>query len=411
MSVSERANPAEPEVGDTIGAYRLLRELGEGTAAKVFEVEHVRIGRRAAMKIVHPDSVVPGVAKRLFVEAQAANLIANPHIVEITDVIEPTAELPVHALVMELLEGRCLADLLAGQQPLPPPRLLPIMAQVCDALAAVHAAGFIHRDLKPENVFLVRRHSNADYVKLLDFGLVKPTRPDVEPSKSTVQGTFVGSPAYASPEQASGKPVDLRTDVYAVGVMLYELVTGQLPFEGESVGDVLIKQINQPAPRLPDVLLSTEMGLALDAIIQTCLAKDPAARALSPAQLADMLRRLAAGGAGAARDVRRAPGLRGRARRRHPPRLFVPVVAGICAVALFVAARTTIRGPRPGLRHEPAAVAAPGPGTFAPTAATAAAPLCAPPAAKSALRAGAVPKRAAREAGRIARAMTLDPYR
>src|SRR5690348_6682843 len=140
MSVSERANPAEPEVGDTIGPYRLLRQLGEGTAAKVFEVEHIRIGRRAAMKIVHPDSVVPGVAKRLFVEAQAANLIADPHIVEITDVIEPTAELPVHALVMELLEGRCLADLLTRQEPMPPPRLLPIMAQVCDALAAVHAA-------------------------------------------------------------------------------------------------------------------------------------------------------------------------------------------------------------------------------------------------------------------------------
>jgi serine/threonine-protein kinase len=375
----------------------------------------MRIGRRAAMKIVHPDSVVPGVAKRLFVEAQAANLIADPHIVEITDVIEPTAELPVHALVMELLEGRCLADLLTRQEPMPPPRLLPIMAQVCDALAAVHAAGFIHRDLKPENVFLVRRGANPDFVKLLDFGLVKPTRPDVEPSKSTVQGTFVGSPAYASPEQAAGKPVDLRTDVYAVGVMLYELVTGRLPFEGESVGDVLIKQINQPAPRLPDALLATEMGLALDAIIQTCLAKDAAARALSPAQLADMFRRLASGGAGAARDVRRAPGRRGRARRRHPPRLFVPVVVGICAVALLVAARTTMRPPRPGLRHAPATVAASagtalGPETPAPTT-IAAERACMTAVAKSAPRAGAASKRSAREPGRIARAMTLDPYR
>jgi serine/threonine protein kinase len=411
MSVSEPANPAAHEVGDVIGPYRLLRKLGEGTAAKVFEVEHVRIGRRAAMKIVHPDAAVPGIVKRLFIEAQAVNLIGNPHIVEITDVIEPSEECRVHALVMELLEGRCLADLLARQQPIPPQQLLPIMAQVCDALVAVHAAGFIHRDLKPENVFLVRQGANDDFVKLLDFGLVKAMRADVASPKSTVEGTFLGSPAYASPEQAAGKPVDFRTDIYAVGVMLYELVTGRLPFEAENIGDVLIKQISQPAPRLPDVLLSTELGLALDAIIQTCLSKDPGARALSAAQLAGMFRRLASGGAGAAKDVVRTKALRARARRRRAHRLTVPIVVGICAMAVFVAARTTTRAPRPVPRPATPALL----GTAAALATTenaAPAPSC--PAAtttKAEPRPAPTARRWARALGKIDRAVTLDPYR
>jgi serine/threonine-protein kinase len=410
MSESERGDLAEHKVGDSIGPYRLLRKLGEGTAATVFEVEHERIGRRAAMKIVHPDAAVPGLVKRLFVEAQAANLIGNPHIVQITDVIEPTPEHPVHALVMELLEGRCLADLLVNQQPLATPQLLAIMAQVCDALAAVHAAGFIHRDLKPENVFLIRRGTRDDYVKLLDFGLVKATRPDVASPKSTVEGTFLGSPAYASPEQSAGKTVDFRTDIYAVGVMLYELATGRLPFEAESIGDVLIKQITDPPPRLPDALLSTELGAALDAIIQTCLIKDPAGRALSAAQLAEMFRGLAAAAEGGATKVCRANGLRPRPRRRRPPYLMIPAVAAVCcAVALFVAARTTTPPSRSLQRMVPLAAAAAA--SSIPPAPAASASACAAPAPKGELRTTTGARRWTRDPERIGRAMTLDPYR
>src|SRR4029077_9110691 len=135
-------------------------------------------------------------------------------------------------------------------------RALPIMVQVCAGLSAVHAAGFVHRDLKPENVFLIERGGNRDFVKLLDFGLVKALRGDVVAGTATIEGTFMGSPAYASPEQCAGKPVDERTDIYAVGVMLHELVTGRLPFMCEHVADLLIKQISAPPPRLSDELLA-----------------------------------------------------------------------------------------------------------------------------------------------------------
>ena len=292
---STPARLTEHAVGGMVGPYRLVRQIGQGATGTVFEVEQVRIGRRAAMKIVHQDAVLAGMFERLFTEAQAVNLIGHPNIVEITDVLEPTEGQAVHALVMELLEGRSLADLVSKQEPLSSTRLLPILVQVCDALAAVHAAGFVHRDLKPENVFLVRRESTEAFVKLLDFGLVKTTRQDVASPRATVEGLFLGSPAYASPEQAAGKKVDERTDIYAVGVMLYELLTGQLPFEAENVGDVLIKQITQAPPHLPRHLLMTDMGRAFDAIIQACLAKDPAERVLSASQLARTFRELAAG--------------------------------------------------------------------------------------------------------------------
>ena len=148
---------------------------------------------------------------------------------------KPSDGQPEHALVMELLAGKVARRFrLEEQQPLPTARVVSIAAQVCDALAAVHAAGFIDRDLKPENVFLVQRDSNPDFVKLVDFGLVKAMRPDIDWARATVDGTFLGSPAYASPEQAAGSAVDWRTDIYALGIMLYELVTGVLPFDGQS---------------------------------------------------------------------------------------------------------------------------------------------------------------------------------
>ena len=144
---------------------------------------------------------------------------------------------------MELLEGKLLADVVAAEGRLAPERFLPILAQVCDGFAAVHAAGFVHRDLKPENICLVARRGRRDVVKLLDFGLVKALRADVALPTATCEGTFMGSPAYTSPEQAQGKPVDHRTDIYAIGIMVHELVTGQLPFEADGIADLLMKHI------------------------------------------------------------------------------------------------------------------------------------------------------------------------
>ena len=396
-----------PVVGEMIGPYRILRQLGQGTTSRVFEVEHTRIGRRAAMKIVHRYGIVPGVIDRLFIEAKAVNLINHPHIVEISDILVPDADQLDHALVMELLDGRSLADVLETDGPLPPERYLPIMAQVCAGLAAVHRAGFVHRDLKPENVFLVERGANRDFVKLLDFGLVKALRPDVGAATATIEGTFMGSPAYASPEQCAGKPVDQRSDIYAVGIMLHELVTGRLPFLSEYVADLLIKQVSAPPPRLSDELLATDIGRAADAIIQSCLIKDPAERSLSAAELADMFRRLAAG------DHTVAGRIRGKRlvqwkRSRRAVAVIAPALA-LAAVAVFGALRA--RGGAP-----PPAATVP----VAPSAVVAAtaAPVSVPPAPAAPVidgqrdrGAAPVPRRAARTPPRLSKAMTLDPYR
>jgi serine/threonine-protein kinase len=394
-----------PVVGEMVGPYRIVRQLGQGTTGRVFEVEHTRIGRRAAMKIVHRYGVVPAVVDRLFVEAQAVNLINHPHVVEISDILVPGEAQPDHALVMELLEGRSLADVLEADGPLPPARTLPIMAQVCAGLAAVHRAGFVHRDLKPENVFLIERAGSSDFVKLLDFGLVKALRGNIAAGTATVEGTFMGSPAYASPEQCAGQPVDERSDIYAVGVMLHELITGRLPFMSEHVADLLIKQINAPPPRLSDEHLATDIGRAFDAIIQACLIKDPAERVLSAAELADMFRRLAADDhalAGGLRGLRRPRGKRG----RRAAFVIAPALAlALAAVGVFAA-----RPPRD--RTPPLTASAVRPAAAVASAATPSAPTRNAMIDRTRDRATSpVDRRVARTPPRLSKAMTLDPYR
>jgi serine/threonine-protein kinase len=308
----------EPRVGDRIGPYRLVRLLGAGAAGRVFEVEHQRLGRRAAMKTLALELAAhPGAIKRLFHEAMAVNRISNPHIVEVTDLVEGgehrrapefagavCATAPVNAIVMELLEGQSLAQAMVRDGPLDPERFLTVLAQVARALAAAHAVGFVHRDLKPDNIFLVERGRDEDFVKLLDFGLTKAlggeaarhVPPADTASSSTLDGVFVGTPAYVSPEQASGLPVDHRGDIYALGVILFELITGRLPFEGPSSAEFLIQHVSVPAPHLPAEVRATKLGAMLDAIAQRCLEKDPAARFPSAAPLGRMFDDLARGG-------------------------------------------------------------------------------------------------------------------
>ena len=301
---------AEPKPGNHIGGYRLIRLLGQGTSGRVFEVEHHRIGRRAAMKTLAAEHAARSEAvKRLFAEAMAVNRINHPHIVEITDVVEAglhrivqdgreaIAPQRVNALVMELLEGQSLAKAIARDRPLPAERLLPILAQVCEALAAAHAAGFVHRDLKPDNIFLIDRDGQADFVKLLDFGLAKVVRVDPaksSPSLQTLDGTFLGTPAYASPEQSSGKRIRPETDIYSVGVVLYELISGHLPFEGESISDFIVQHLNTPPPPLPADILSTSLGRTLDAVVHRCLEKSAADR-FQAVELAEIFWALARG--------------------------------------------------------------------------------------------------------------------
>jgi serine/threonine-protein kinase len=268
-------------------AVRILRQLGQGTTSRVFEVEHTRIGRRAAMKVVHRYGIVPGVVDRLFIEAQAVNLINHPHVVEISDILVPDADQPDHALVMELLEGQSLADVLATEAAAAA-RALPIMAQICAGLAAVTAPASCTAISSPRTCSSSKRGGDRDFVKLLDFGLVKALRADVGTGTATIEGTFMGSPAYASPEQCAGKAVDSA----ATSTPSASCCTSLSPGRCRSCASTSrsADQADQRAPpRLSDELLATgRRSGGEDAIIQTCMMKDPAQRSLSAAQLADM---------------------------------------------------------------------------------------------------------------------------
>lgn len=397
-----------PQIGSTLGPYLLLRRLGSGTTGTVFEVEHQRIARRAAMKVLSPMVPVPNVMDRFVVEAQAVNAIKDPHVVEITDILESADGRPL-ALVMELLEGESLGDLISRQPLLPLDRVLRILAHVCDGLAAVHAAGFVHRDLKPENIHLVRRDGEADFAKLLDFGLVKPCgEGGARSGCGTIEGTFLGSPAYASPEQAAGKNVDLRTDIYSIGVMAYELITGELPFVADGFREVLMKHMTAPPPHLPDYIRSTELGQTLDGILQACLSKDPEQRVYSAKQLAETFHALAGEEGSGEFVLRRRPG-RWLTPRWRRGALAAPIALGALGLFLF-------------LRHH-AVQPAQAPQAVAPAAAVSAAPPVAQAMEASPARADESPadvghdqpKRSGRRhASRAARpldeATTLDPF-
>ena len=242
-------------IGQTIGNYRVTQKLGEGGMGAVYLAEHPQIGKRVALKVLHAEySNNAEVAERFFNEAKAVNNIGHPNIVDIVDygVIQSGAigrEQLVY-FIMEYLTGNTLSHLIRAEAPLPPQRALAIGMQVADALSASHKCGIVHRDLKPDNIMLMQRGRDADFVKLLDFGIAKLTS-SADGSSRTRTGIVMGTPAYMSPEQCEGKneKVDARTDVYALGVVLYEMLTGRVPFIGEGYGEILVQHLTQvPVP-------------------------------------------------------------------------------------------------------------------------------------------------------------------
>jgi serine/threonine protein kinase len=262
--------------------YRLLRLIGSGGMGAVYEAEHVVVGRRFALKFLQPDLVQNEDALARFRrEARAAGSLESEHIVGVTDF--DGAEDGTPFLVMEYLAGESLAELLAREGPLPVPRVVAALLQVCQGLAVAHAAGIIHRDLKPENLFVVRGKDGADLVKILDFGIAKLARPD--PGGSVTRtGAAMGTPFYMAPEQARGeRNIDERVDVYALGVILYELLSGQKPHPGDSYNSILAHILGQtPAP-----LAALRPGLPapLAALVHRALANDPKERPASAAEL------------------------------------------------------------------------------------------------------------------------------
>ncbi|MGH7269223.1 MAG: serine/threonine-protein kinase, partial [Polyangiaceae bacterium] len=267
------------EAGHVIdGKYRLVRVIGTGGMGSVYEGENILIRRRVAIKVLHRSPGDDGEAVRRFErEAQAAGEIGNDHILDVLDI----GSLPDgdRYLVMEFLDGETLAQRIKRFGQMKAEQIAPIAQQFLTALVAAHGAGIIHRDLKPENIFILRsKAGRADYVKLIDFGISKFSRPFEDGGRRMTRADAVlGTPCYMSPEQARGTAdTDVRSDIYSCGVILYEAVTGRLPFEGQSFNDLMFKIALSDAPSPRSLVPTLDPEFA--AFIERAIARDPASR-------------------------------------------------------------------------------------------------------------------------------------
>ncbi|MCC7073939.1 MAG: serine/threonine protein kinase [Deltaproteobacteria bacterium] len=257
-------------LGSVVGGYRLVDRLGKGGMGVVYRAEHQRLGKKVAIKMLRPDLVADrALVQRFFDEARAATRIGHDGIVEIFDFIEEGEQ---RCYVMELLEGHAVSAEL-DNKPMPPERVVTIGVQVASALAAAHDAGVIHRDLKPDNVFLRKSSDGGVKVKLLDFGIAKLKESDDAGASLTQTGVVLGTPAYMSPEQLEGLKIDARSDIYALGVLLYEMATGMRPFRGRTVAEVVLKHVRD-APVPPSQAGGVPLPFALETTILACLEKD-----------------------------------------------------------------------------------------------------------------------------------------
>jgi serine/threonine-protein kinase len=279
-----------------LGSYRLVELLGQGGMGEVWRAEHHMLARPAAIKLVRPETLggSGGDGRRRALarferEAQATALMRSPNTVELYDF--GVTDEGVFYYVMELLDGLDLERLVEQFGPLPASRVVRILAQVCHSLAEAHEHGLIHRDVKPANIYVCRYGRDLDWVKVLDFGLVKPSgSSDPSSLKLTADGMVGGTPGFMAPEQITGDhPVDGRTDLYAMGCVAYWLLTGRLVFEGHSLVDTMLLHVEEP-PVPPSRRTEVEVPAALEAVILRCLAKDPAERPPTADALAALLR-------------------------------------------------------------------------------------------------------------------------
>ncbi|NUQ79697.1 MAG: serine/threonine protein kinase, partial [Polyangiaceae bacterium] len=278
----------KPAIGTILdGKYRIVRELGTGGMGAVYEGENVRIRRKVAIKLLHASvSSQSEAVMRFEREAEAAGRIGSDHICEVLDL--GILDDGTRYLVMEYLEGETLGSRIKRSGRMGPLMTIPIMAQVLDALGAAHAAGIIHRDLKPDNIFILPVKGGVpDFVKILDFGVSKFAQNSDE-MNMTRAGAVVGTPYYMSPEQARGtSQIDARSDIYALGVLLYQATTGQVPFQAQTFNELLFKIVLEPAP--PPQQYAPDLDPEFSAIIQRAMAREPAHRFQSCAEFKDAL--------------------------------------------------------------------------------------------------------------------------
>jgi serine/threonine-protein kinase len=276
-----------------MGSYQLGELLGRGGMGEVYKASHRMLARPAAIKLIRPETLGsndPAVAAsaiaRFRREAEAAAHLRSAHTVDLYD-FGVTEDQTLY-LVMEFLDGMDLESLVRQHGPMPAPRVVHVLRQVCDSLEEAHARGLVHRDIKPANIHLGRVGCREDFVKVLDFGLVKTAGVGATQSLATMEGVIMGTPAYMAPEMALGDSVDGRADLYALGCVAYYLLTGEQVFTGDTVLKVITQHL-QAVPVPPSERTELPIPATLEHLVLACLAKKPEERPQNARQLAQSL--------------------------------------------------------------------------------------------------------------------------
>lgn len=343
------AAPASDLVGQVVAdRYHVLKKLGEGGMGQVYLAEHVKMGRRSAIKVMNPSMVHdPDAVSRFNREAANASRITHPNVCAIYDFGETPDGLIY--LAMEFIEGEPLTELLRREDALPATRAGRIFLQVAEALQAAHDLGIVHRDLKPDNIMLTRGRDGSDVVKVVDFGIAKAVGGD-DAQKVTKTGLVVGTPEFMSPEQLAGDTVDGRSDTYSLALVFFRMLTGKLPFEASTVQETMIKRLTDEPTTLAAARPDVDFPSGLQATLDAALTRNPVERYQTAAKFASDVARVVGLGGGPGFAVplpttradagrtevlgtaRKRPDTGDRAQATGPRRALVPAAIGVVVV-------------------------------------------------------------------------------
>src|SRR5437868_5046332 len=287
------ADTGDPMLGRLLDhRYRLTKKIGEGGMGSIYKAVHTEMGRTCAIKLLAPITTGREEALARFKrEAKMASRIDNPHAITIYDFGE--AENGLLFLAMEFIDGRPLSGVISEHRMLPVDRVAHITYQVAEALAAAHALGIVHRDLKPDNVMITRKGTDSDYVKVLDFGIAKSVADD-SADNLTKTGFVLGTPVYMSPEQLLGENLDGRSDIYSLAIIVYEMLSGKLPFVGDNQQAVMMKRIT--GLPVPLRAVAPQVSEAVERVVMQGLAREPGERVDDAKEFADALLTATTGG-------------------------------------------------------------------------------------------------------------------
>ena len=295
-AMSKSTGAPDPLIGRTVNdRFKIMALIARGGMGKVYRAEQAPLGRVCAIKVLNPNYAGehdPEFHKRFFLEASIASKLTHPNTVTIFDYGRTDDD--IYYMAMEYLEGHTLHRAIREAGCFPDERAAHVARQICRALREAHSLGVIHRDLKPANIFLVEHGDETDFVKVLDFGLVKDVSEGKPAEELTQTGLFMGSPKYMAPEQIRGDRVDARTDIYSLGIIMYEMLTGKVPFDRPNSVNILMAHVNEEPPPLRTMNPNINPSAALEETVARCMAKDPDNRFRSMDEVLAALKRVGA---------------------------------------------------------------------------------------------------------------------